>query len=157
MLYIPREKYESEPRLRRCSFCGRYHSSIVDSEYLNTGYDKEEEKYEAGSYFVICLDCKYRTNPYKSIREAVEAWNEPPITKSPNYKESRCPFCHERQYAGIAYCDELGNFVGLTKDPHEDCLNKFLSDPRRFDAGLLEYMVRPGAKKNVKIPFKSCV
>lgn len=151
MLYIPREKYDSEPRLNRCPFCGRYHSPIVDNDYFNEKYDKGEDRYVSGTFFVTCLDCRYKTDPYESIRGAVEAWNEPPITKSPNYREPKCPFCHEHQYAGIAYCDELGNFIGTTRDPHEDCLHIFLSDPRHFDTGLLQYMVKPIIKKCAQI------
>ena len=142
MLVIHREEYSGENKLDSCFMCGRYHTVIVDSDYVNKSYKKEEEKYPRGLFFISCLDCLYRTNGYKTIQEAIEAWNEPPITKSKNYKKSLCPFCHKRQYIGLAYCDELGNLVGITKDYHEECLYKFLEDPLYFDRDFFQYTIR---------------
>lgn len=142
MLVIHREEYNGENRLKPCYMCDRYHTIIVDSDYINKSYDKEEEKYPRDRYFVSCLDCNYRTNGYKSIEKAIDAWNEPPIIRNKHYKESLCPFCHKRQHIGIAYFDQLGNFIGTTKDPHEDCLYKFLEDPLYFDKDFFQYTVR---------------
>ena len=58
-----------EEGLKPCPFCG---SKWIVAKYVNNPFDKN---HIYGGYATYCDDCCCITNNFKTIEEAVEAWN----------------------------------------------------------------------------------